>query len=49
MVPGISLLQIVPENDISQTCLFLVLVGETALFAAKISSSVKVANKTAVA
>ena len=37
------------ERDISQTCLFLVLVGKTALFAAKISSSVKVANKTAVA
>ena len=33
------------ERDISQTCLFLVLVGKTALFAAKISSSEKVAKQ----
>ena len=33
------------ERDISQTCLFLVLVSKTALFAAKISSSENVAKK----
>ena len=33
------------ERDISQTCLFLVLVSKTALFAAEISSSENVAKK----
>ena len=54
MVPGISLLQILPENDFlpksrkehkPNLSLFFVLVRKTALFAAKISSSEKVAKQ----
>ena len=54
MVPGLSLPQILPESDFlpksrkghkPKTCLFLVLVGKTALSAAKISSSEKVAKQ----